>query len=76
MKPHEDPWMDAHSCSFEVKVPVTLTLQVDGYDTDDVDDLAMKIDDMICNLCEVLYKNRRTRFFLNMSVDSEQEIER
>lgn len=70
----EQQWDKNHSCVYKVDVPVKLTITVEGYDTDEPVDLHDKIDCAIYDMCEVLYHNRITKFFINMERDLDDPI--
>lgn len=71
----EEQWTEEHGCTFIVEVPVNLTISVDGYDTDEPEDLHEKIDSSISDLCEVLYHHKNTKWFSNMERNIEYDIE-
>lgn len=69
-----DEWTNNHKCSFKVDVPVIMSIYVDGYDTEEEDDLKDRIDCAIYDLCEVLYNHKKARFFNDMKRDYENLI--
>lgn len=71
----EKQWNDDHGCTFTVEVPIKLTIEVDGYDTEESEDLSDRIDCAIYDLCDVLYHDKRTKFFSNMERDYDKRID-
>lgn len=71
----EAQWDEKHSCKFVVEVPVYLTITVDGYDTEEAEDLGDRVDDAIAILCDLLYHEKKAHFFSNMERDEEYAID-
>lgn len=70
----QEQWDEKHGCRFTVDVPVNLIISVDGFDTEEVEDLHDRIDSAITTLCESLYHDKKTNFFSNMERDMENVV--
>ena len=70
-----EQWDEKHRCKYTVGVHVNLTINVDGYDTEEPEDLHDRIDNAISEICDVLYHNKDTTWFDNMERDIEYNID-
>lgn len=71
----EEKYDATHTRTFTVDVPAVVRIEVKGYDSDDIEDLSEKVESAIAEMCEALYHNKATSFFVNMERDENYSIE-